>query len=334
MFYLKTISNHPHLRYALLGSLGLLLMLAGAGQSEEALSRVSVFETAKIYGDEVRLGKIAKIQATNAVMQTALQDIVIAAAPLPGQTRSLLESHITLRLRQNNIDPASLVLSVPSKVDITRAFAEISIDQIQQLLQAYVEANVPWDAQRVSISDLRISDAVVLPTGAMTCEIIPPARTRWLGNVPFTMVFMVDGRPEKRIMATVRIQMDTDVVFTQRPLRRFQVITAEDLYYRQMDMANLPSNALMEMDAAVGMRTQRTLDANVLLRHDLVEAPPLVNRRDVVRILYESGRVHVSTLGEVRETGRQGDRIRVANLSSGKEILARVVDSETVIVDR
>lgn len=312
--------------------MGWLLIPMGA-IAESNPPRVRLFASTEVRGTDIRLGEIAAIEAPNAALQASLEEIIVGAAPLPGQTRNILESHLVMRLRQHSIDPATVELIVPDRIEITRAFEEISPEQIEALLEAYITANVPWEPDRVAISDIRISDAVILPAGMMTCDIIPPARSRWLGTVPFTLVFMVDGQPEKRISATVRIQKNTEVVFTQRPLRRFQVIGAEDLYYRQMDLGNLPSNALMDINEAIGMRTQRSLDANVLLRHDLVEAPPMVNRRDVVRIVYESRTMYISTLGEAREVGRLGERIRVANLASGKEVIARVLDRNTVVVD-
>jgi flagella basal body P-ring formation protein FlgA len=71
----------------------------------------------------------------------------------------------------------------------------------------------------------------------------------------------------------------------------------------------------------------------VVLRTDLIELPPLVRRGNVVVIIAESDVLKVTALGEVKEKGRRGETIRVVNLSSKKEIYARVVDSNTVKVD-
>lgn len=69
------------------------------------------------------------------------------------------------------------------------------------------------------------------------------------------------------------------------------------------------------------------------LNSDLVELPPLVKQGDVVMIAAESETLRVSALGQVKEKGRRGERIRVLNLDSKKEVYALVVDGTTVKVE-
>jgi flagella basal body P-ring formation protein FlgA len=69
------------------------------------------------------------------------------------------------------------------------------------------------------------------------------------------------------------------------------------------------------------------------LRADLIELPPLVKRGDLVMIVAESNGFKITTLGEVKKTGRLGERIPVANMDSKKILQARVIDANTVQVD-
>jgi flagella basal body P-ring formation protein FlgA len=63
-----------------------------------------------------------------------------------------------------------------------------------------------------------------------------------------------------------------------------------------------------------------------------VEVPPLIRRGDVVRIIAESNTFRISTKGEAKEDGGKGERIRLVNLRSKKNIYAEVVDPGTVRV--
>jgi flagella basal body P-ring formation protein FlgA len=69
------------------------------------------------------------------------------------------------------------------------------------------------------------------------------------------------------------------------------------------------------------------------LRSGLVEEPPLVKKGDVVQVIVDKNNIRISCLGEIKETGRRGDRVKLVNLSSKKELLGRVVDGGTVRVD-
>ena len=116
-------------------------------------------------------------------------------------------------------------------------------------------------------------------------------------------------------------------------MRRYQLITEDDIRLQKMDLAELPSNIITSCEEVLGKRTKSAINANVVLRSDLVELPPLVRRGDVVLMIAESDGLKITALGEVRERGRRGERIRVVNLDSKREIYARVLDSKTVKVD-
>jgi flagellar basal body P-ring formation protein FlgA len=61
--------------------------------------------------------------------------------------------------------------------------------------------------------------------------------------------------------------------------------------------------------------------------------PPMVKRNDRVSIVAESGSLRITAMGEVRESASRGERVKVVNLGSNKEIFARVVDPKTVQVE-
>jgi flagella basal body P-ring formation protein FlgA len=52
-----------------------------------------------------------------------------------------------------------------------------------------------------------------------------------------------------------------------------------------------------------------------------------------VTLLVENPSFRITSAGEVKEDGRRGDRVRVINISSKKEVHGRVLDNHTVQVD-
>lgn len=50
-------------------------------------------------------------------------------------------------------------------------------------------------------------------------------------------------------------------------------------------------------------------------------------------LLVENDQFKIITYGEVKEEGRKGDRIKLVNSSSKKEVYGRVLSSSTVQVD-
>jgi flagella basal body P-ring formation protein FlgA len=100
-----------------------------------------------------------------------------------------------------------------------------------------------------------------------------------------------------------------------------------------VDVSGLPADYIADPEAVLGKRTRRLLDANTVLRPDLVESQPIVKRGDRVRIIVESVGMRITAVGEVKQNGCLGERIPVANLDTNKVIQARVVDTQTVKID-
>jgi flagella basal body P-ring formation protein FlgA len=135
------------------------------------------------------------------------------------------------------------------------------------------------------------------------------------------------------VSATVKIEVETPVIVVQKPLNRNQTIAKDDVTVVSMDMADLPSNYISNIEDVVGKRTLRAMNPKEVFRTDIIEQPLMVKRNDRVSIIAESETLRITAIGEVKESGVKGDRVRVVNLNSNKEIFARVLDPKTVQVE-
>ncbi len=154
-----------------------------------------------------------------------------------------------------------------------------------------------------------------------------------MGTTLLSVDFSVNGRFIKKVWVSVNIAVFTEVVVTKRPLGRYRLITEDDIHLVSMNLAELSSSVITRLEEVLGKRTRRAIDADAVLRPDLVELPPLVKKGDIVLIIVESEGLKITTLGKVKEKGRKGDMVRVENIDSNKGIYARVLDSSSVKVD-
>lgn len=301
--------------------------------SAGGMTTIRVLKKAEINSDKIILGKIANIKGGKPDLVQKLRRIVIGKAPLPGDSRRIDERYIKIRLKQNDIDLSRIILHVPQQIEISRSFVEVPREEIEKAVLDFIYEKSPWDRSRVKVNNVRVSQKVVLPKGNFTCKVIVPKNTNFLGTIPLSVHFNVNGYFQKKIRATVNIGVLTDVVVTRRPLGRYKPITEDDIHLKKMDMANLPANRITCCEDALGKRTKRTINANVVLRSDFIELPPLVRRGDLVSIIAESDHLKITGLGEVKQKGCRGERVRVVNLDSKKSIYGCVLDSKTVKVD-
>jgi flagella basal body P-ring formation protein FlgA len=297
------------------------------------LIRIRVLPNVQINGEDILLGKIAGIEGHDRLLVQKLSSIVVARAPLPGESRTLEKKAFKLRLKQNGINLSQLALHIPAKVVVTRNYIEISRDKIKMLVSDYIQKNIIKDNADGSIKDIRVADSLQLPNGRITFKVIPPRNRDLLGKIPFSVHFDVNGKFYKRVWATATVEVLAEVVITKKPLGRHKPITEDDIELLKMDLAKLPSGVITDPEAVLGKRTKRAIGAKTVLRADQVELPPLVKRGDVVVIIAESGGLKITAMGQVKKKGRLGESIPVMNYDSKKILYGRVLDSSTVKVE-
>ena len=297
------------------------------------LTRITILPEVQTNDEDILLGRIAGIEGHDPLLIQKLSDIEVARAPLPGKTRTLEKQVFILRLKQHGIDLSQLALHIPTKVVITRNYIEISREKIKLLVSDYIQKNVFKDQVDGSIKDIQIADSLKLPNGRITFKVTAPRNRHFLGKIPFSVHFNVNGKFYKRVWTAAIIEVLADVVTTNKPLGRHKPITEDDIALVKMDLAKLPSGVITDPETVLGKRTKRAIGAKKVLRTDLVEFPPLVKRGDVVVIIAESNGLKITALGQVKKKGRFGESIPVMNYDSKKILYARVLDSSTVKVD-
>lgn len=306
---------------------------AGGFAGEAGPTSVRFYDQAEVLTDQILLGCIARVDGSDAQLVAALEEIVLGRSPLPGKSRSLDRATILTRLKQSGIDPARIDLQVPTDVTVTRASITIGREQIEQVIRDYIQQQAGGQAETLRIKDIRFPEPVVLPQGQLVTRVLAPKNTEWAGAVPLTVAFKVDGDAEKRVPITVSLERLAKVVVARRPLGRFKPIDDEDIEVKAVDVAGLAADCITNPEMLIGKRTRRPVDTGTVLRHDLVELPPIVKTGDRVRIIAETSGLRISALGQVKQKGCQGEMIQVVNLDSNKVIHARVVDSQTVRIE-
>jgi len=294
---------------------------------------VRFYDQTEVVADQILLGRVARVDGSDAQLAAALEAVVLGRSPLPGKTRALDRATILTRLKQSGIDPAQLDLQIPPDVTVTRASITIGREQIEQIVRGYIQQLATGQAETLGIKDIHIAEPVVLPQGQLVTRVMAPKNTELAGTVPLTVIFRVDDDAEKRVWVTVSLERLTKVVVARRPLGRFKPIDDEDIEVKAVDAAGLPVDCITNPELVIGKRTRRPVDAGTVLRQELVELPPLVKNGDRVRIIAETAGLRISALGQVKQKGCQGELIQVMNLDSNKVIYARVIDSQTVRIE-
>jgi flagella basal body P-ring formation protein FlgA len=119
-----------------------------------------------------------------------------------------------------------------------------------------------------------------------------------------------------------------DSVVATRTLRAQTVIGPGDVAVVDTQLAG----ALSDPEDAFGLETRVAIYAGRPVRPGDLGAPTLVQRNQVVTLIYQAGGLAISTEGRALEAGAAGETVRVMNLASRSTVAGRIGQDGTIHV--
>ena len=119
-----------------------------------------------------------------------------------------------------------------------------------------------------------------------------------------------------------------DTVVAARLIRAMSVIGPDDLTLAPGDA---PGSAA-DPAALIGLETRVMLYPGRPILAEQVGAPTLIERNEVVALIYAAGGLMIETEARALDRGGEGDSVRVMNLASKKTVTGRVRADGSVAV--
>ncbi len=197
-------------------------------------------------------------------------------------------------------------------------------------IQEYVRLRLHDPGARVvvpALSDFRFPDGI---EGGVGVKLSTSRRGSFRSHVPVTVSLLKGEREIKRGVVTVRVERRRAIPVAARALPARVPIGEDDVRLASVDASSMPDDALLDSASIVGRETTRAVSAGVPLRAAYVQDAPAVSRGQLVRLRVENGALRIEAVGRVREDAAVGDRVRVLNVHSRRELVG-VVGEEGVV---
>lgn len=315
-------SSEAKLIVATLLALGSLVVAAG--------DRIDVRPDATVAGEVVRLRDVANLEGNAA---SALGDVVLSHAPGAGEARTLDGGGILQALRRAGLDPDAVTYSIPPIVRVRRAAQDVPEAAVRAAVEGFLAEALGQGAEDTSLRTLEVPGAIRVPEGAYGVRVLPPPGVALVGRVRLALEFSVADRPVKTVWVTADIARFGRIVVARRNIARGEVLTADDLDVDRRDLSALPRDLVSEPAEAAGKIARTALLPYAPIRNDQLTIPPTVHRGDAVLLVAERGALRITAPGEVKEDAGRGERVRIVNRASHKELIGRVRDAGTVTVE-
>jgi flagella basal body P-ring formation protein FlgA len=254
----------------------------------------------------------------------ALGSQIISASPAPGQ-EILLQTGI---LRQHLIATLSIPDSVqwngPASIHIRRNGITVGPDKIQSIIAEFLQKHkndLPEAEIRFIPASLPLP--FILPTGEISWE-VTPSHPGILSSSSISIIFTVDGHVRKNMAILGHIEALAPVAVAESSLRKGETLTPELVRVATRDIAE-NSSPCLDPQEVIGKKTNRAIKEGSVIDRAWLDFPPMITKGQLVKIILNSGNLHVAATGIANMNGTKDQVIRIQNNTSKRIIYGRVM---------
>ncbi|MDR2696692.1 MAG: flagellar basal body P-ring formation chaperone FlgA [Deltaproteobacteria bacterium] len=218
---------------------------------------------------------------------------------------------------------------LPNSLVIQRGGAVLREEELHALLVKNLTEPLRALPGTAELQDVRLPPYIFLAHPQQQVALEPVKLAPGRLSLRFAVQEM-DGAVLRRVAATAFLNVWMEAPCAARPLNRGDALTPEAVTFVRMNAAHMRE---LPWDGRGGpWQVQRPLAPNQpILQGDLL-AQSMLRKGSIVNLVYEKGNVRMSARAEVLADAEPGAVAAVRNLQSKKQILATVVDNDTVRV--
>ena len=236
-----------------------------------------------------------------------------------------------LRLSRLFLVAVLFCLACPYSGQTADRIATPDLAALENIFSEVVLKDSPWPREDVQITNFNVRPlAMALPSDGFDYRITQKPNDSRPGKKNVSAAILKDGKEQGQVKMSGDLRLFGTVLNTTKRLNRNDIIGNDDIVAKRQDISMLDAGLIQDPKQAVGQKLKISLPAGAVLYAQTVDAPSLVNRGERVTIMAKSQAIQITAPGEARNSGALGEMVRVKNLTSRREIQARVLSAGVV----
>ncbi|PID76627.1 MAG: flagella basal body P-ring formation protein FlgA [Deltaproteobacteria bacterium] len=279
---------------------------------------VSFHSRAVVADEEVRLEQLADFDRNNEFTR-ALGSRIVARAGSPGQNISVSAAEIKNYLASRLALPPDLSWEGAETTQIYRDGILVNPQKIEQIIEEFLAENKEkLPKARINFKPKNLPLPFYLPKGELTWT-VTPSNPGIIGSTGMNIMLRIDGKVKKNIMIRGELKALSRVAVALMPMSRGTAVNSEQIDMAVKNIANLHAPCF-EKKQLVGKVLKVNIQANQPIELTDIDSPPVIKKGDLVKIILNSGGLHITASGIAKTDGKLNEVIRVRNTTSNKII--------------
>ncbi len=130
-----------------------------------------------------------------------------------------------------------------------------------------------------------------------------------------------------------RVYEKKKLFYMKRALPKGSPISTDDLGTKETYVSDNDLIYPNDLHDVAGKVLKRDIAPGMVLTTLILESPQVIHRGEIVTLVVENKQLLVSTKGKAQEPGKVGEKIRVKNLTTDRELIGKVANDGTVMVE-
>ncbi|MBM3274061.1 MAG: flagellar basal body P-ring formation protein FlgA [Candidatus Sericytochromatia bacterium] len=156
---------------------------------------------------------------------------------------------------------------------------------------------------------------------------------RLAGTMPVPLQVFEKGAKVATIYPRLSINVQQEVAVATGRITRGRVIDGSVIRIEKRPATQINGQPFTSIEGLIGATSRVDIPAGAILSGVMVEVPPVIRSGANVSVRVNVGGLSIYSSGQVLQDGRPGQLVRVLNVKSQKEFLAKVAGPEVVEVD-
>lgn len=202
--------------------------------------------------------------------------------------------------------------------------------------QKHIQSDICQQWHTISAAD---ADCELSFIGINSQYALPSCNNDWQYNLTRSIQAGRNGleiscdSPRWKQNIAVQLHIYKEVAVLAKPANAGHKINARDITFIRHDIGASSKDFYTKPSQVIGQQLKRSFKVGTLLTTDMLEAPLLIKRNDMVSIVLSRPGIKIESKGIALENGQQGQSIRVRNIRSERVVTAIVKEQGLVEIN-
>lgn len=313
----------------------LLALLLAIAPQKPIEAKLTLPAEARVRGTELALGRLARVECADAAVRARLERYSLGWAPAPGYSRLVQRWQLERELAHAF---PTVTISSSGAVDcrVAPEVARVTSDEIASKARGELEELFRGRDARIratgNVAELEVpAPNEKLELRAVNVGLAQRELRGGAWNVGVQV--WIDGTLYQTAWTTFAVELWADVPVLVRDVARGELLSPDMVETRRVELGADSTSAALSGDSLAGAVAQRDLARGSIVQDRDVRRAQLVATGEPVTLEVRKGAVVARSTVTCKQDGRLGDRVKIVNAGSARELTALVVGRALVRIE-